>query len=90
MAPQTLQPGSIGAESSWTTGVSTNVLPGETQQQRRHQLVHHDTAILETENITQDAHWQIVRKTGHSKNDKQHAIGCYSILIDVQDSQQTM
>ena len=90
MAAETLQPGAIGAESSRTTGASTNAPPGETQQQRRHQLVYHDTAIVATDNMTQNAHFKTVRKTRSSKNKKQHAIGCESIHINVDDGQLTI
>jgi len=76
MAPGILQPGAIEAESSRTTGGSNDSPPGETQQQRRHQLVHRDAAIVATENRTQDAHVTIVCKTGSSRNKEQHAIGC--------------
>jgi type VI protein secretion system component VasA len=38
-----------------------------TQQERRHKLVHHDAANAATEHMTQDAHLEIVRKTGSSK-----------------------
>ena len=69
------------------TGVSHNEPLGVTKQQRRHQLVHRDTAIVAAENVTQDAHLTIVRKTGSKKNRKQHAIGCESIDICVDDSQ---
>jgi Fe-S oxidoreductase len=87
MAPDTLPPGTIGTESRRTTGASRNAPLGETQQQRRHQLVHRDAAIVATENMTQDTHLKKVRKTGSSKNKKQHAIGCESIHIHVNDSQ---
>jgi hypothetical protein len=87
MAPETLPPAEIGAESSRTTGASHNAPLGETQQQRRHQLVHRDAAIVATETITQDAHLKQVCKTGISMNMKQHAIGCESIHICVNDSQ---
>ena len=87
MAPETLPPGAIGAESSWTTGDSRNAPLGETQQQRRHQLVHRDAAIVATENMTQDAHLKMGRKTESSKNKKQHAIGCESIHICANDGQ---
>jgi len=40
--------------------------------------------------MTQDAHLKIVPKTGSKKNGKQHAIGCVSIHINVDDSQQTV
>jgi len=85
MATETLQPGAIGAESSRMTGPLTNAPPCETQQQRRHQLVHRDAAIVATKNLAQDAHLQMVHKTGSSKNQKQHAIGCESIHIGVDD-----
>jgi len=81
MAPETLPPGVIGAESSRTTGASRNAPLGETQQQCRHQLVHRDAAIVATKNMTQDAHLKKVRKTANNKNKKQHAIGCESIHI---------
>jgi len=87
MAPETLPPSAIEAESSRTTGASRNAPLGKTQQQRRHQLVHRDATIVATENMTQDAHLKKVRKTGSSKNKKQHAIGCESIHICVNDGQ---
>ena len=76
MAPETLPPGAIGAESSRTTSASRNAPLGKTQQQHRHQLVHRDAAIAATENMAQDAHLQNVRTTGRSNNTQQHAIGC--------------
>ena len=90
MVPDILQPGVIEAESSRTTGASNNVPPSETQQQRRQRLVHRDAAIVASKNMTQEAHFKIVRKTGSSKNMKQHAIGCKSIQIDVDDGQLTV
>jgi len=68
MTPETLPPAAIGAELSRTTGASRNAPLGETQPQRRHELVHRDAAIVATENMTQDAHSKKVRKTGSSKN----------------------
>jgi len=52
MAPEILEAGVIKAESSRTTGASNNAPPGETQQQRIHQLVDRDAAIVATDNIT--------------------------------------
>jgi len=90
MAPEILQPGAIEAKSSRTTG-SSNIAPsGETQQQRRHQLVHHNAAIVATGNMTQDAHLNIVHKTGGSQNMKQQAIGGGSIHIDADNGQLTV
>jgi len=89
MAPGSLQQGAIGAKSNRMTGTLTNVPPGERQQQRRHQLVQHGTAIVATKNMTQDAHLPILRETRSSRNEKQHAIGCESIHVKVDDGQLT-
>ena len=72
------------------TGSSNNAPPSEPQQQRRHQLVHRDTAIVATKNMNQDVHLKLVRKTGTSINEKQHAIECESIYIHVDDGQLTV
>ena len=90
MAPEIIQPGAIEAELSRMKGTSTNAPPGETQQQRRHQLVHRDAAIVATEDMTPDAHLKIVQNTGSRKNKKLYAIGCESIHIDVEDGQLTV
>jgi len=90
LAPETLQPGVIGAESSRTTGASNNAPPGKTQQKRRHQLVLRDAAIVATEHMTQDPHSTIVRETGTTKHNTKHAIGCELNQINVDDSQLTM
>jgi len=76
MAPQRLQPGMIQSESSRTTGASSNAPMAETQQQRRHQLVHCNAAIAATENMAQDAYLETVRITGRSDNGQQYSIGC--------------
>jgi len=57
-------------------GASPNTPPAETQLQRRHHLAHRDAANAATKNITLDSQFKIVRKTGSSKNKKQHTIGC--------------
>jgi len=64
VAPETLQPGAIEANSSRTTGTSINGPPGQTEQQHRQQLVHRDAAIVATGKMTQDAHLKIVHTTG--------------------------
>jgi len=74
MASEIFQPGSIHAESSQMTGTSNNAPPGETQQQCRHQCVHRTTAIVAPKIATEDARLAVVRKTGTSKFQKQHAI----------------
>jgi len=90
MAPEILQPGAMEAESCQTTGPSYNVPPSDTQQQCRHQLAHRDAAIVATKNMTHEVHLNILRKPGSGKNKKQHAIGCESIRIDVDDGQATV
>ena len=76
MAPQTPQPDGMQSVPSRTTGASSNAPLAETQQQRRHRLVHCDAAIAATETMAQDAHLQKVRKTGRRNNRQQYAIGC--------------
>jgi len=88
MAPETLHPGAIGAESSRTTDASQIAPLCETQPQCRHQLLYRDAAIVATESTTQDSHSKMVSKTGSSKNKKYHAIGCESFHICVNNSQQ--
>jgi hypothetical protein len=83
MAHKTHPPGVIGADWSRMTGASRNAPPVKTPQQRRKQLVHHDAAIVATENIRQDEHLQNVRNTDSSKNTKQRAIGCESLQFCV-------
>jgi len=90
MAPETLQPGAIGAASSRMTGASTKASPGEIQQQHRHHFVDRITAIVATENMTQDEHLNTLCESGSSKNKKQHMMECESIHIDVHDGQLTI
>jgi hypothetical protein len=61
-----------------------------TPQVRRHKLVHRDAANVATLHMTDDAHRNIVRKTGSSKNEKQHAVGCEYILILANGGQLTV
>jgi len=90
MAPETLQPGAIGAELSRTTGASTNAPPGQAKQQRRYQWVHRDTAIVATKSTTPEVDVTTVCKTGSSTNKKQHLLGCESIQINVDNGQQAI
>jgi len=89
-APVTLQPSVIGAELSPTTGASIHPLPSKTQLQRGEQLVQRDAAIVASTNMTQDAHLKTVCKTRSSSNQKPHAMGCESILINVNDCHPTI
>jgi len=76
IAPQTPQPSVIQSQSSRTAGVSSNAPLAETQLQRRHQLVHCNTAMAAPEKMAQDAHLKKVRKTRPSNSRQQYAIGC--------------
>jgi len=76
MATETPQAGESGSKSSETMGASSNVSLEGTQQKCRHQLVHREAANVATQIKTQDAHLIILRKTGSSTHNKQHAIQC--------------
>jgi len=90
MDTQSPQPGESISESTRLMATSPNASLTGKQQQCRHQLVHHDGANATTQNMTQDAHLKIVRKTRSSKNRKQHAIGCEYIHIEVNGHQLTV
>jgi len=62
----------------------------ETQQQCRHQLMHHNAATTATENITQDANVKMVYPTVSNKNQKQHSIWCEVIHIKLDGGQLTL
>jgi len=87
MDTQPPQPGGTESKSSRLAGATSTTAIIGTQQERRHQLVHHYAANSATKHVTQDAPWEIVRKTGSSKNDKQHAVGCEWIHIEENGSQ---
>jgi len=87
MAPQTPRQGESGTQLSTTTGASSITPPAETQLQRRHHLVHHDTANAATKNKTLDTQLKIVSKTGSSKHKMQRAIGCKCSRIEVHGHQ---
>jgi len=61
-----------------------------TQQERRHQVVNHNTANAATKHMTQDAHFTIVRTTGSSKKKTQHAVGYEYIHMEVNGRQLTV
>jgi hypothetical protein len=90
MALETLPPGTIGAESSRTTGASSYAPLGETQQQRWHQLAHRDAAIVGTENITQDEHFETGHITRNSMKNMERALLSESIHLSGDDSQLTL
>jgi len=71
-------------------GAKSNTEILSTQQDHRHKLVHRDAANAATKHMTQEAHLKIVRKTGSSKNKKQHAVGCENIHIQANGGQLTV
>jgi len=73
--------GESRSNTSWLAGATSNTELLGTQQECSHKLVHHDSANVATKYMTQDTHLKIVRKTGSSKNKKQHAVRCEYILI---------
>jgi len=77
------QLGETGSKSSRLMGATSIMSVVGTQQEYRHQLVHHNAGNSATRNLTQDAHLKIVRKIGSSKNKKHHAVGCKYMHIVV-------
>jgi len=90
MDTQPPQPGPSGSKSIRLAGSLSNTSLIGTQQERRHQLVHRYTANEATKHMTQYAHWKIVRTTGSSTNQKQHAFGWEYIHTMVNGRQLTV
>jgi len=89
MATQTRQPGHRGSESSWLMGASSTMSLIGKHRDRRHRLVHRNTANAATQNMFLDAHLKIIRKSGSSKYRNQHVISCEHIHIVVNSVQLT-
>jgi len=90
MGTQPPPPGGSWSNTGRLAGASSNTDILGTQQERRHNLVHRDTANAAPKHMTQDAHLKIVRKTGSSKNKKQHAVGCEYIHIEAKGGKLTV
>jgi hypothetical protein len=71
-------------------GATSNTEFLGTQQERRHKVVHRNASNVATKHMTREAHLKIVRKTGSSKNNKQHAVGCEYIHIVANGGQLTI
>jgi len=82
--------GESGSNTGRLAGATSHTEILGTQQERRHKLVHRDAANAATKHMTQDAHLNIVRKTGSRRNKKQHAVGCEYIHIDALGGQLTI
>jgi hypothetical protein len=90
MDTQLPTPGESGSNTGRLAGSTSNTELLGTEQYSRHKLVNHDATNVATKHMTQDAHLKIVRKTGNSKNNKQHAVGCEYILIIANSVQLTV
>jgi len=87
MDTQPPQPAASGLKSSGLTGNISNSSLIWTQEECGHQLVHCDAADAATRHMTQDAHLQMVCKTGSIKDKQQHAVGCMYMHIVVNSRQ---
>jgi len=83
-------PGESGLNTGRLAGATSNTDILGTQQERRHKLVHRDAANAATKHMTQDAHLNILHKTGSRKNKKQHGVGCEYIHIEAKSGQLTV
>jgi len=90
MDTQQPPPGESGSNTGRLADPTTNTYILGTQQECRYKLVHRDAANTASKHMTQDAHVKIVRKTGSSKNTKQHAVGCEYIHIEAKGGQLTV
>jgi len=90
MDTQPPPPGGSRSNTGRLAGATSNTEIIGTQQERRPNLVHRDAANAATKYMTQVAHLKIVRKTGSSKNKKQHAVGCVYIHIEANRGQLTV
>jgi hypothetical protein len=87
MDTQSPPQGGSGSNTGRFMGATSNMEILRTQPVRSDKLVHRDAANVATKHITEDAHLKIVRKTGSSKNKKQHAVGCEYIIIEANGGQ---
>jgi len=90
MDTQPPPPGESGTNTGRLAGATSNTERLGTQQEHRQKLVHRDAANVANKHMTEDSHLKIVRKTGSSKNKKQHAVGCEYIFIVANGGQLTV
>jgi len=90
MDAQPPPPVESGLNTGRLAGTTSNTEILGTHQERRHKLVHRDTADAATKHMTEDAHLNIVRKTGSRRNQMQHAVGYEYIHIDAIGGQVTI
>jgi hypothetical protein len=90
MVTQPPRQGDSGSITGTFAGAISNTEILCTQQQHRYKLLHRDADNLATKRMTQDAHLKIIRKTGSSKNKKQHTVGCEYIMREANSGQLTV
>jgi len=90
MDTQPPPPGESGSNTWRLAGATSNTAILGTQQVRRHKLLHRDATNAATKHMTHNAHYEIVHKNGSSSNQKQHAVGCEYIHIEVNGGQLTV
>jgi len=90
MDTQQTPQGESGLNTGRLAGATTNTAIFGIQHERRHMLVHRDTANAATKPMTPDEHFKIVCKTGSNKIMKQHAVGCEFIHIEENGGQLTI
>jgi len=90
MDAQPPPPGESGSNTGRLAGATSNTEILGTQQECRPKLGRRDAAKEATKHMTQDAHLKVVRKTGSSKNEEQHAVGCEYSLNEANGGQLTV
>jgi hypothetical protein len=90
MDKQPPQPCESGSKSNWLAGASPYTSLIGTQDKCSTQFIHCDAAITATRNMTQDAHWIIVHKTGSCTKMKQHVVGFRYIHTVLNGPRQTV
>jgi hypothetical protein len=83
-------PGGSGPTTGRLVGTTSNMNILSTQHECRHKLVQRDAANTATKHINQDVNLNIIRKSGSSKHQKQHVVGCKSIHIVAMGDQFTI
>jgi len=87
MDKQPPAPGESRSNTGRLVGATSNKDIVATQQGCRHKLIHHDATTAATKDMTQDAHWKIVHKTGCGRLKQPHPVGPNNIQIEANGGQ---
>jgi hypothetical protein len=90
MDTQAPLPGENGSNTGGLAGATRNMAIIATQHEHSHKLAHCDAANAATKHMTQDAHLNIMGKTGSCKHKKQSTVRGEYIYIDVNSGQLTI